>query len=173
MRRTICMILAGTLLGHSAAWADAESRGKMVGECLLAAARLHRLPPAILLVLLNVEGGRLGEVSGNKNKTVDIGPMQVNEIWIGKLAARWGASKEATYLALRDEFCANVEGGAWILRQALDEARGDFWGGVAIYHSHKEEHQANYLRKVLDHALRLEKRASRQRLAASGGRETK
>ncbi len=52
------------------------------------------------------------------------------------------------------------------MRQGLDEARGDFWRGVGYYHSHTPEHKANYLRKVLQQALRLEAQAGRPALAA-------
>ncbi len=135
---------------------QAEARTR---ECLLAAADAHRLPPAMLLVLLKVEGGRLGHVSQNNNDTVDIGPMQVNTIWVTKIAARWRTTPAAAYLALRDNLCANLEGGAWILARALAEAKGDFWSGVAIYHSHKPEHQGRYLRLVLAATRRLQDQA--------------
>jgi hypothetical protein len=127
----------------------------VIEGCILAAAQVHRLPPAVLVILLNVEGGTIGRVSGNTNGTVDIGPMQVNEIWLPGLAQHWHASIPDSFRALRDNFCANVEGGAWILRLALDEAHGDFWRGVGIYHSHDPGYQASYLRKVLHQALRL------------------
>jgi len=139
---------------------------RIIRSCIEAAANAHGLPPTVLVILLRVEGGRLGRVSDNTNATVDIGPMQVNEIWLRKLAARWGASVPDTFLALRDSFCANLEGGAWILRQGLDEARSDFWQGVGYYHSHAPAHKANYLRKVLQQALRLEAQAGRPALAA-------
>jgi hypothetical protein len=127
-----------------------------IRSCILAAAYLYREPPALLLILLNVEGGTLGHVSSNTNNTVDIGPMQVNTIWVPMVAAHWHASQIATYQALRDNFCANVEAGSWILRQGLDEAHGDLWGGVAYYHSHNPVHQQEYLMSVLKQALRLE-----------------
>lgn len=127
-----------------------------ISACILAAANLYREPPALLLILLNVEGGTLGAVSPNTNGTVDIGPMQVNQIWVPMVAAHWHASQPATYEALRDNFCANVEAGAWILRQGLDEAHGDLWGGVAYYHSHNPVYQQQYMMSVLKQALRLE-----------------
>jgi hypothetical protein len=145
---------------------SADDAKRIIRSCIEAAANAHGLPSTVLVILLRVEGGRLGRVSDNTNATVDIGPMQVNEIWLRKLAARWDASIPDTFLALRDNFCANVEGGAWILRQGLDEARGDFWQGVGYYHSHAPEHKANYLRKVLQQALRLEAQAGRPALAA-------
>jgi hypothetical protein len=129
--------------------------------CVLAAANLHQLPPAVLVILLNVEGGTIGHVSENRNDTVDIGPMQVNDIWLPSLAQHWHASISDTFEALRDNFCANLEGGAWILRLALDEARNDFWTGVAIYHSHDPGYQTDYLRKVLRQTLILQRLAGR------------
>ena len=140
--------------------------GRVIERCILAAAAAHRVPPAVLVILLNVEGGQLGRVSGNTNATVDIGPMQVNEIWLPDLARHWRTSVPQAFAVLRDDLCFNVEGGAWILRRGLDEARGDFWEGVGTYHSHDPGHKANYLRKVLVQALRLQAGAGRGRAAS-------
>ena len=134
---------------------DAPDNEATIRGCITAAAKVPRLPPAVLVILLNVEGGSLGRVSPNTNGTVDIGPIQVNQIWLPELAAHWNATIADTYKALRDNFCANVEAGAWILRRGLDEARGDFWEGVGYYHSHTPEHKTRYLRHVLRQALRL------------------
>ena len=133
--------------------------------CLTAAAAAHRLPPAMLVILLKVEGGTLGRTSQNTNDTSDIGPMQVNTIWVPKIAAHWSTTPAAAYAALRDNLCANLEAGAWILRQALDEAGGDFWSGVGIYHSHNPTYKERYLRKVLDAGRRLQAQA--QKVAAA------
>ena len=131
----------------------------MVEACIKAAADVHKVSAGVLVLLLDVERGRLGAVSPNTNGTVDIGPMQVNDTWVDKVAQRWGASREAAYLALRDNFCANVEAGAWILQQALDEASGNLWEGVAIYHSHNAVNQRDYLKSVYEHAMRLRRQA--------------
>ena len=138
---------------------DGADPGRIVRGCIEAAANTHALPATMLVILLRVEGGRLGRVSDNTNATVDIGPMQVNEIWLPRIAAHWGASVPETFAALRDNFCANLEGGAWILRQAMDEAHGDFWQGVAFYHSHSPGHGREYLQQVLRQALRLQAEA--------------
>ena len=152
---TVLVALAGPFAQAKAAEATPIAP-ETIRSCILAAAYLYREPPALLLILLNVEGGTLGHVSQNTNNTVDIGPMQVNTIWVPIVAAHWHASQTATYQALRDNFCANVEAGSWILRQGLDEAHGDLWGGVAYYHSHNPVHQQEYLMSVLKQALRLE-----------------
>lgn len=156
------MLMFGTVPGQAASLSD---NGRVIAGCINAAADVYRLPPAVLVILLNVEGGSLGRVRQNTNATVDIGPMQVNQIWIPQLAAHWQATEVATFHALRDDFCANVEAGSWILRQGLDAAHGDFWQGVGYYHSHDPWCKASYLQAVLKQVLRL--RASVDRLAAS------
>jgi hypothetical protein len=167
----IQLALAGLLpAGARAASPDAAATAQAatapytsptIEGCVLAAARVYRLPPAMLVILLNVEGGSLGRVRQNTNDTVDIGPMQVNQIWIPLVAAHWHAAAAATFRALRDNFCANVEAGAWILRHGLDEAGGDFWQGVGFYHSHDPDEKARYLRAVLRQAIRLRALAMR------------
>jgi len=109
--RRIAAALAIAALGSGlAASVPAKADEAMIEGCLKAAADVHHVPAGVLVLLLSVEGGRLGAVSRNTNGTVDIGPMQVNDTWLGKIAAHWGASREAAYRALRDNFCANVEG---------------------------------------------------------------
>ena len=146
----LAVLSAGPVKASDAPDGQATIRG-----CITTAAKVYRLPPAVLVILLNVEGGSLGRVSPNTNGTVDIGPNQVNEIWLPGVAAHWHATVADAYKALRDNFCANVEAGAWILRRGLDEARGDFWEGVGYYHSHTPEHKTRYLREVLRQVLRL------------------
>ncbi len=70
-------------------------------------------------VIRNQGAKATAAISANTNATVDIGPMQVNQIWIPQLAAHWHATAADTFIALRDNFCANVEAGASILRQGL------------------------------------------------------
>ena len=142
--------------------APAKADEAMIEGCLKAAANVHHMPAGVLVLLISVEAGRLGAVSQNANDTVDIGPMQVNDSWLGKIAGHWGTSRDEAYRALRDSFCANVEGGAWILRQALDEARGDLWEGVALYHSHNPAHKLEYMRLIYGQAMRLKRQAERE-----------
>jgi hypothetical protein len=150
----VAAVLAAVSAGTAKAGAASNDQATIRG-CITAAAKLYRLPPAVLVILLNVERGSLGRVSPNTNGTVDIGPIQVNEIWLPDVAAHWNATIADSYKALRDNFCANVEAGAWILRRGLDEAHGDFWEGVGYYHSHTPEHKTRYLRDVLRQVLRL------------------
>jgi hypothetical protein len=156
MRNALLPGVLALLLTAGAADAADTSNGATIRGCLEAASRAYRVPPAILVVLLNVEGGSLGAVSQNTNGTVDIGPMQVNQIWVPQVAAHWSTTNDRAYRALCDNFCANLEAGAWILRQGLDEAHGNFWEGVGYYHSHDPGHKQTYLRSVLQQVLRLQ-----------------
>jgi hypothetical protein len=149
--------------------AAAKADEAMIEGCLKAAAEIHHVPAGVLVLLLYAEAGRLGEVSQNTNGTVDIGPMQVNDAWLPRIAGHWRASEDAAYRALRDSFCANVEGGAWILRQTLDEAHGDLWEGVALYHSHAPVHKLEYMRLVYDQAMRLKREAMRELASVDSG----
>jgi Transglycosylase SLT domain len=174
MRRHLLAAAAFALLAFADPdWASGgQIQPATIRDCILAAAAAYREPPAVLLILLNVEGGTLGAVSYNTNGTVDIGPMQVNQTWIPAIAAHWQASQRAALLALRDNFCANVEAGAWILRRGLDEANGDFWRGVGYYHSHDPAYRRSYLHSVLVQALRLRalaRRADPTRTALANG----
>ncbi len=162
-------LILGTIGPFGVASATADEA--MIEGCLNAAAELHQVPAGVLVLLLSVEAGRLGEVTLDTNDTVDIGPMQVNDTWVPKIAEHWRASYDAAYRALRDNFCANVEGGAWILRQALDEAHGNLWKGVALFHSHDPGHKLEYMQLVYAHAMRLKRQSARElaRADSSGG----
>jgi hypothetical protein len=151
------LIMTGAAHNANAAPENAQP----VMRCIDAAASAYRLPPTMLVILLSVEGGSLGRVSHNTNGTVDIGPMQVNQIWLPVIAKHWRATEADSFAALRDNFCANVEAGAWILRQAMDQAHGDFWEGVGYYHSRNPGYKDAYLRSVLRAALRLQDKAQR------------
>ena len=162
--RRLGRILSGAALFAAVGVSSARGDEAMIEGCLKAAAEVHRAPAGVLVLLLSVEAGRLGEVSApNANGTVDIGPMQVNDAWVPRIADHWGGvSHEAAFRALRDNFCANVEGGAWILRQALDEANGDLWEAVALYHSHVPVYKREYMRLVYAEAMRLKREAMRE-----------
>ena len=154
----LCLAFVAALTVSAASHAAERSNAAMIRDCIEAAAHVYRVPPTILVILLRVEGGSLGAVSTNTNGTVDIGPMQVNSIWVDQVAAHWNTSERRAAVALRDNFCANVEAGTWILRRGLDEAGGNFWEGVGYYHSHDPDHKRTYLRSVLEQVLSLQSR---------------
>lgn len=118
----------------------------LTAACLLQAASVQSVPPAILLGLLNTEGGKIGMQSPNKNGSFDLGPMQINDrVWVPVLAKmHFGGDKAAARVALRDHGCYNMHVGAWIYRQYLDEANGNYAEAVGFYNSHTPDKKRAY-----------------------------
>lgn len=108
--------------------------------CVVSAANTYRIHPAELLTVMSVEGGKIGEVSKNKNGTVDIGPMQINSIHLGMLS-RYNISFER----LKNDGCLNVHIGAYFIKKAKESnAKKNYWQNLAVYHSRTEEHNLRY-----------------------------
>lgn len=123
-------------------------------QCVVEAAQLQRVPLAALVAIMAAEGGQVGRVSVNANQTYDIGPMQVNSLWLGDLA-RYQISEAV----LLNNGCVNVLGGAWILGQALAEMQGDIWKAIGRYHSRDVDRAQRYQQRVyqlLQTELRVE-----------------
>ena len=127
-----------------------------LATCLREAAEAHGLPPAALVLLYQNEGGSLGHVSRNGNGTVDIGPLQINQIWVGAIARRWGLPADTTFRLLRDDFCSNAEAASWILATEVRHAGGDFWEGVGRYHSSRSDLKESYLTKIYGWVRRIQ-----------------
>lgn len=117
--------------------------------CLLLAANTYHVPAAVMIGIMHVEGGHIGqEVGPNFNGTYDLGPMQVNSRWIPELQRSWNVSAPTARSWVRDNGCVNVHVAAWILRQKMDNA-GSLWGGIAGYHSATPSIGTPYANKVI------------------------
>lgn len=90
------------------------------------AAQRYGVPPEILEAISLVESRRNPLAVGvNKNKTVDLGHMQVNSDWNGKKGIDWSKLTDSQY-------CTYVA--AWILANELQRYNGNIWDAVASYH---------------------------------------
>jgi len=116
--------------------------------CIFAAAQTYVVPPSVILGILNVEGGRIGQAVHNTNNTYDLGPMQINTIWLPELASYWGVSQRTALQEVRDDACINIGVGAWILRRKMNET-GSLYGGIANYHSARPYLGYDYQKKVV------------------------
>lgn len=130
---------------------------KLILSCLLLAAETYEVPPAVLLGIMTVEGGRVGqEVGPNTNGTFDLGPMQINTIWLPELADHWQVDEETARGWVRDDACVNIQVAAWILRGRIDKT-GNLAGGIAHYHSGTPGIGERYAMRVLDAIDRMSK----------------
>jgi len=117
--------------------------------CIANASHRYRLPRGLVLAVLMTENGRPGLARRNHNGTVDYGPMQINTARLAQLR-RYGL----TARVLRDDACTNIWAGAALLQREI-YAAGDFWTGVAHYHSHTPALGRAYAARVRRNWLRL------------------
>lgn len=160
-----CVCLGSQLFSYAYASSDGsdvafhiEDVRPLTKECIVGASRLQKIPPQILLGLLKTEGGYLGaEVFNKINGSYDLGPMQINDkVWVKKLAdAHFSGDQKKARLALKNNGCYNVYIGAWIFRQYLDEAHGQYKEAVGFYHSHTYSEKTNYQRLFAKNFLAL------------------
>lgn len=121
---------------------------KALAVCIFTAAQTYAVPPSVILGVLHVEGGKIGMASPNTNGTHDLGPMQINTIWMPELAKYWGVSERTAERMVRDDACVNIGVGAWILRSKMNQT-GSLYKGIAYYHSATPEHGQKYRNKVM------------------------
>lgn len=120
-----------------------------LAACLLMAANTYQVPPAVMIGIMQIEGGHVGQQVGpNINGTYDLGPMQVNTRWAPQLARIWHVSETTAHNWVRDDGCVNVHVAAWILKQKIAET-GSLYGGIAHYHSATPRLGAQYAAKVI------------------------
>lgn len=123
--------------------------GKVLAACIFLAAQTYGIPPAVLVGIYQVEAGRVGqEVGPNDNGSYDLGPMQINTIWLPDLAQQWGVSVGTARHWVRDDPCTNVGVSAWILRTHLDETQ-NLAKAIAQYHSRTPHLGSAYKYRVI------------------------
>ncbi len=121
---------------------------KVLAACLMLASQTYSVPPAVLVGIYKVEGGKVGQEVRNDNGTYDLGPMQINTIWMPELAGNWGVSETTARKWVRDDACTNVSVAAWILRGHIDET-GSLSQAIAHYHSRTPLFGTSYKKKVI------------------------
>lgn len=117
----------------------------VVERCVVDASRYLHLDPFIVMAIIKVEGGKVGTLSKNSNGSYDMGVMQINTIHLGDIEQKhpgitW---RDATYRP-----CINIALGTSLLKQRIDEVKGDVWRGVGNYHSKTPKYHNRYKEKV-------------------------
>ena len=114
-----------------------------VRACVTKAAAVFDIDPMPLYLILDVEGGTVGENSRtNRNGTYDIGKAQINSSHLDQLAAR-GISEEV----LRDDLCVNILVQGWLFKDGLVRSKS-LAKAIGLYHSPDPALQRIYLEKI-------------------------
>lgn len=121
----------------------------LLAACFIFAAQTYHVPEAVLIGLYKTEGGEIGQEVKNTNGTSDLGPMQINSLWVPQLAQKWGVSEDTAYGWLRDDGCTNIGVSAWVLRTHLD-ATGSMSKAIEHYHSKTPRFATRYGDRFLD-----------------------
>lgn len=119
-----------------------NSFGAHASACFEEAATRYRVPVSLLVAISTVEsGGNPKAINVNKNGSYDIGHMQINSSWLGKLA-KYGITERSLY-----EPCINTNIGAWILAHNI-ASHGLTWEAVGAYNAVTPSKREAYARKV-------------------------
>jgi len=122
--------------------------GKILAACMMLASQTYSVPPAVLVGIYKAEGGKIGQEVSNTNGSHDLGPMQINTIWVPELADQWGVSHSTAHQWIRDDACTNVGVAAWILKGHMDETQ-NLSQAIAHYHSRTPKHGTPYQKRVV------------------------
>ena len=122
---------------------------KVLAACLILASQTYAVPPAVMVGILQVEGGAIGQQVSNTNGSYDLGPMQINTVWIPMLANHWGVTHQTAKRWVRDDACTNMGVAAWILKRHMNET-GSLSKAIAHYHSRTPSLGYRYKAKVVE-----------------------
>ena len=104
--------------------------------CIAAASLAYGVSEPALVTILGTERGAVGACTVQASGVHDCGPAQINaEIWVPYFAQLLHQPLAATFYAIRDDGCFNIEAAAYILRLKTIEAGGDAWDGMGRYNS--------------------------------------
>jgi hypothetical protein len=118
-------------------------------HCINEAAIAYHLPAQLMIAILQVERGKVGQIVKNKKGSYDIGPAQINSAWLPTLKA-YGI----TQTQLQFDPCINIKVGAWIAAKAIAN-ENNLLAGIGDYHSHTSQYNHAYSQKIRMHLTRL------------------
>lgn len=124
------------------AWAKGK-REPQVAHCIRKAAGGRGWLEKTLWGLYDQEAGWQGAQMRNTNGSHDLGPLQVNSWWVGRIASVTGRSAEQVRDWLTNDVCFNVDAARWIFLSGLS-ITGDYWKAVGLYHSPTAWRQRRY-----------------------------
>jgi soluble lytic murein transglycosylase-like protein len=119
------------------------TNAKGFDKCFEVASSQYQIPIKILKAIAKTETGfDPYALNVNKNKSYDIGIMQINSSWLPKLS-RVGITQRDLM-----DGCKNIQVGAWILASNIKQY-GFNDKAIGAYNSQTPRYQEIYARKVL------------------------
>ena len=132
-----------------------EDRNGHLAGCTALTSLRYGLPVDALPAILLNEGGWLGAVVRNKDRSTDHGPFQVNSQWV------WSAKKIFKYATLEEaekgityNACVNAELAGIILARCIRD-KGDLYAGIGCYASPSPHRADAYARTIIGNAKRI------------------
>lgn len=113
--------------------------------CINQAATEYQVPAALIMAIIQVEGGQAGLAMPNTNGSFDLGVMQINTAWVPTLETKGYRLSD-----IQNDSCKNVNVGTWILSQCLNHDAHHLIIAVGDYHSHTPALNQAYATKILD-----------------------
>lgn len=138
---------AGLLLHAGSAEAsppEPRADERRVALCIKQAAGGRGWLEKTLWGLRDQEAGWIGAEVRNSNGSHDLGPLQVNTLWVPKLARLTGTTDASVRSWLTNDPCFNVQAARWIFLTALSTTR-DYWRAIGVYHSPTDWRQRRYV----------------------------
>lgn len=113
-------------------------------DCINEAAQCFQINPLIIKAIIWQESNnRQNVVNINKNKTRDVGMMQINSIHFNSLK-----QKGISETDLKENSCANIFSGSWILNKVIKN-NGYTWEVIGQYHSSTPYYRDRYVSKLI------------------------
>lgn len=97
-------------------------------QCMADASVRYQVPELLMHAIVAKENGRVGQASRNKNGSYDLGPAQINTMWVPYFA-RFGVKLEH----LLYNPCTNVQASAYILKDNANKFHGDWFKAIIAY----------------------------------------
>ncbi|WP_350356114.1 lytic transglycosylase domain-containing protein [Acidisoma cladoniae] len=124
-------------------------------SCMALVASIYSLPPRVLPAIQAVEGGHVGDIHNNLDRSQDLGVMQINTLWVHPLALYSHRTDLDVRMRLITDPCFNIAAAGAILSSYLNEESGDLMRAVGDYHSHTPLLNVSYRAEVMRSARKL------------------
>lgn len=154
--RLMCSLISGMLAfqPYSVAALPMSAGEIEIARCIGSVANGRVWLERTLWGLRDQEAGWIGAEIRNSNGTHDLGPLQVNSWWVGRIASLLDQRPEVIRSWLANDACFNVRAASWIFLSGLATSR-DYWQAIGIYHSPTRWRQLRYAHSV---AARMKRR---------------